>query len=137
MKKTIRTILAPLVLSLFFSASAAYAMDGNQRMPFTEQTWKEVQRQKQMTLLIVHADWCPTCKVQHKIINSYFQENPDSKIKQLVINFDTQKKWVTHFKAPRQSTLMLYDGSKQMWFSVAETREDKIFNALKKAERAI
>ncbi|WP_409011809.1 thioredoxin family protein [Aeromonas salmonicida] len=117
---------------LFFSA--AHAMDSTESMAFTEQAWKEAQRQNQVTLLVVHADWCPTCKTQHKILNSYFQESPNSKINQLIINFDTQKNWVTNFKAPRQSTLMLYKGDKQIWFSVAETREDKIYKALKDAE---
>lgn len=132
MKKTIRTIFMTFVLGLLFST--AHAMDNVKSMAFTEQAWKEAQRQNQVTLLVVHADWCPTCKAQHKMLSSYFQNNPNSKINQLIINFDTQKDWVTYFKAPRQSTLMLYKGNKQIWFSVAETREDKIFYALKDAE---
>ncbi|MGN5129732.1 thioredoxin family protein [Aeromonas hydrophila] len=132
MKKNIYTIFMTFVFYLFFST--AHAMDNAKNMAFTEQAWNETQRKNQVTLLVVHADWCPTCKAQHKILSSYFQENPNSKINQLIINFDTQKDWVTHFKAPRQSTLMLYKGDKQIWFSVAETREDKIFKALKDAE---
>lgn len=132
MNKSIRTIFMTFVFGLFFSA--AHAMDSTKSMDFTEEAWKEAQRQNQVTLLVVHADWCPTCKAQHKVLSSYFQENPNSKINQLIINFDTQKDWVTHFKAPRQSTLMLYKGEKQIWFSVAETRKETIFKALKDAE---
>ncbi|MCG9966008.1 thioredoxin family protein [Shewanella cutis] len=135
MKKSIQTIFMTFVFGLFFNA--AHAMGSAESMAFTEQAWKEAQRQNQVTLLIVHADWCPTCKAQHKILSSYFQENPNSKINQLIIDFDTQKDWVTHFKAPRQSTLVLYEGDKQIWFSVAETRKDTIFKALKNAENAM
>lgn len=135
MKRTIRTIFMTFIFGLFFST--AHAMDNAQSMDFTEQAWKEAQRQNQVTLLVVHADWCPTCKAQHKVLSSYFKDNPNSKINQLIINFDTQKNWVTYFKAPRQSTLMLYKGDKQIWFSVAETREDKIFKVLKDAESAM
>ncbi|MGL4712888.1 MAG: TlpA family protein disulfide reductase [Shewanella sp.] len=66
-------------------------------MAFTEQAWTAAQVQDQVTLLVVHADWCPTCKAQHQILASYFQSNPHSTIKPLIIDFDTQKEWVAHF----------------------------------------
>ena len=40
----------------------------------------------------------------------------------LVVDFDRQKEWVKHFKAPRQSTLLVYKGTDQQWFAVAENR---------------
>lgn len=46
------------------------------------------------------------------------------------IDFDTQKEWVTHFRAPRQATLILFDGEERTWFSVAESRRNVIFEAL-------
>lgn len=129
MKKNLRTVFAMFFFSLFFGS--AYAKGTH----FTEQAWQELQAQGQIILVDISADWCPTCKVQEKILNAYFNENPDSKIKLLNVNFDTQKEWVTYFKAPRQSTLLIYKGSERKWFSVAETNKDKIFNILKDAEK--
>ena len=103
-------------------------------MPFTEQEWKLVQEKKEPVLVVIHADWCPVCKTQEKILDSYFQTYPQSKLKRLMVNYDTQKEWVKHFKAPRQSTLYIYKGEERLWFAVAETNKDKIFEALKKAE---
>lgn len=128
MKKTLRTIFTMFFFGLFFGTANAKGM------PFTEQVWKEAQAQGQIILVDISADWCPTCKAQEKILNAYFSENPNSKIKQLSVNFDTQKEWVTYFKAPRQSTLLIYQGEQQKWFSVAETHKEKIFNVLKDAE---
>jgi len=38
-------------------------------------------------------------------------------------------------RAPRQSTLLLYKGETQFWYSVAETREDVIFEAINRADQ--
>ncbi|MGL5430342.1 MAG: thioredoxin domain-containing protein [Vibrio sp.] len=136
MKKKLYMLIIALIATAWFNAASA--MNNTYEMPFTEQAWKEAQMQAdKITLIMVHADWCPTCRAQNKIINAYFQDNPDSKIKQLTINFDTQKEWVSYFKAPRQSTLLLYKGDEQIWFSVAETRRDKIVQALSSAESSM
>ena len=37
---------------------------------------------------------------------------------------------MTHFKAPYQSTLVLFSGTEQVWFSVGETRKERIFGQL-------
>ncbi|MDF1582377.1 MAG: thioredoxin family protein [Methyloprofundus sp.] len=125
MKKIIVTCFLAL---LSFTASA-------QKQPFNETLYQQYQDSEQVYLVDVFATWCPTCKKQSKIIDQYFSENPDSKIKVLVVDYDDQKKWVSHFRAPRQSTLLLYKGKKQLWFSVAETNKDKIFTQLKQAEK--
>ncbi|MGL4826568.1 MAG: thioredoxin family protein [Vibrionaceae bacterium] len=135
MKKNLYATLIIFVSGLF--VNVAQAMESLKGVAFTQLLWQEAQRQDQLTLVMVHANWCPTCKAQHRIINAYFTDNPDSPIKQLIVNFDTQKRWVTYFKAPRQSTLLLYKGNEQIWFSVAETRSERIVNAFKDAERAI
>jgi thiol-disulfide isomerase/thioredoxin len=125
MKKIIITCFLAI---LSFTASA-------QKHPFNETLYQQYQDSEQVYLVDVFATWCPTCKKQSNIIDQYFSENPDSKIKVLVVDYDVQKEWVTHFRAPRQSTLLLYKGEKQLWFSVAETSKDKIFTQLKQAEK--
>lgn len=135
MKKNLYATIIIFVSGLF--VNVAQAMESLRGVAFTQLLWQEAQRQDQLTLVMVHANWCPTCKAQHRIINAYFTDNPDSPIKQLIVNFDTQKRWVTYFKAPRQSTLLLYKGNEQIWFSVAETRSERIVTAFKDAERAI
>ena len=105
------------------------------KAPFTEAAFKEAQANNEVILIDVFATWCPTCKRQSMILADYFHKNPASKVKVLVVDFDEQKDWVSYFKAPRQSTLILYKGEKQLWFSVAETKADAITQQLTNAEK--
>ncbi len=116
------------VVSLFVSATAIAA--DFEKAPFDKAVFDQLQQEGTPVLIDVFATWCPTCKKQQQVIGEYFAENPDSEIKVLVIDYDTQSEWVKHFKAPRQSTLYLYKNNEQLWFSVAETRKEKIFSAL-------
>ncbi len=123
-----KLIAACFIALLSFSASA-------QKQPFTETLYKQYQDSDSVFLVDVYATWCPTCKKQSQIIDQYFADNPDSKIQVLVVDYDDQKEWVSHFRAPRQSTLLLYKGNEQLWFSVAETNKNKIFTQLKQADK--
>lgn len=101
--------------------------------PFNEARFSELQAQDALILVDVHADWCPTCKKQTVALDAYEAAHPDVELNRLVVDFDQQKEWVKHFKAPRQSTLLLYRGKAQKWFSVGETRPEKITEALNAA----
>ena len=100
------------------------------RQQFTEERFEQLQAEDAVILVEVFADWCPTCARQGEILNAYFESRPDSPIHTLTVDFDSQKEWVKAFKAPRQSTLILYQGAERTWFSVAETNQERIFLAL-------
>lgn len=118
---------AALVAALLWSVAATAAV---QSEPFTMQRFSELQTQGANILVHVHASWCPNCRKQREILSEYRQRYPDSRLHILNVDFDEQKEWVTYFKAPQQSTLILYSGTERVWFSVAETREERIFAAL-------
>lgn len=100
---------------------------------FTEARFVELQAAGDLILIDIFATWCPTCAKQQKVLDAFREAHPDAPIHMLQIDYDEQKEWVVHFKAPRQSTLILYKGEQQLWFSVAETNQEKIFAALNKA----
>lgn len=118
-----------VLLSTLFMAFSVFA-----KTPFTEVAFKQAQANNEVILIDVFATWCPTCKRQSMILADYFHKNQTSKVKVFVVDFDEQKDWVSYFKAPRQSTLILYKGEKQLWFSVAETKADVITQQLTNAE---
>ncbi len=122
-------LIAALVFMLALPLSAM-ALD---KEPFSEQRFDELQAAGEVVLVDVYATWCPTCKKQQDILSQYRAENPDKPFHILVVDFDDDKQWVKHFRAPRQSTLLLYAGEEQFWFSVAETRKEVIFRELDKA----
>jgi thiol-disulfide isomerase/thioredoxin len=100
---------------------------------FDEARFKALQAEGALVLVDVHASWCPTCAKQQQVLDDYEAARPAVKLHRLLVDFDSAKPWVIHFKAPRQSTLILFRGEQQQWFSVAETRPEVIFEALDKA----
>lgn len=87
----------------------------------------------EVVLVDIYASWCPTCAKQQKVLQDYINNNPDKKFHILKVDFDTQKDVVKKFQAPRQSTLILFVGQERYWFSVAETRYEKIAEQLDQA----
>ncbi len=110
-----------------------YALDVE---PFTEARFRELQAANALILVDVAAAWCPTCSRQKKVIARYVAEHPDVALSVLQVDFDRQKNWVAHFKAPMQSTLILYRGAGLLWFSVGETDDGVIFAAIDDAAAA-
>lgn len=123
-------ILAMVALALALGVGTAPAQ---QKEPFTEARFAALQEQGALILLDVFAPWCSTCALQQKVIAEYRERHPDVPLHILTIDFDKQKQYVKRFKAPRQSTLILYRGKERVWFGVAETRPDVIFAELNKA----
>ena len=103
---------------------------------FTEARFQALQNDGALIMVDIHADWCPTCATQQKLLDDYQAAHPDRVLHRLLVDFDKQKEWVKHFKAPRQSTLLLYRGTQQKWFAVAETRAEEIAKAIDAATAA-
>lgn len=104
-----------------------------EKEPYSPERFKALQADGALIVLDVFADWCPTCAKQQEVLAAYRKAHPDVTLHVLEIDFDTDKKAVREFRAPRQSTLLIYKGDRQLWFSVAETRENVIFDALNRA----
>lgn len=115
---------------LLFTVSSVYALE---KEPYSQIRFEALQATGEVVLIDVYASWCPTCKKQQEALEAYRSANPDKKFTILVVDFDKNKDIVRHFRAPRQSTLMIYKGTEQFWFSVAETRLDVIAAELDKA----
>ena len=100
---------------------------------FNQERFQELQAQDALILVDIFATWCPTCARQHEILEKFQQEHPEVDLHILTVDYDDDRETVRHFRAPRQSTLLLYKGEDQHWFSVAETREEVIFSEIKRA----
>lgn len=122
------------VLGLAFALSAGAL--AQEKAPFTEERFAALQEEGALVLLDVSAEWCPTCHHQADVLDAYLEANPGVPLHILSIDFDRQKPLVRRFGAPRQSTLILFQGDERVWFSVAETRRDVIFAALDEAAEA-
>lgn len=101
--------------------------------PYTPERFQALQQEGTVILIDIHAPWCPTCAKQQQVLENYRRHNPDKQFHILRVDFDKDKQWVREFRAPRQSTLLLYRGQEQLWYSVAETRAEVISAALDQA----
>jgi thioredoxin 1 len=126
-----KTVLPAVILLLALAVPAAGQSVDKQR--FSPERFKELQAAGEVVVLDVFADWCPTCAKQQELLAEFRKAHPDVTLHVLEIDFDNDKRWVREFRAPRQSTLIVYKGERQVWFSVAETRREVIFEALQKA----
>lgn len=124
-----RKLAAVLLLSIGIQ-TPAMAID---KQPFNQERFAELQASGEIVLIDVYASWCPTCAKQQDALTAWQAANPDKDLHILVVDFDDDKEWVRHFRAPRQSTLLLYRGEQQFWYSVAETRPEVIAAEINKA----
>ena len=131
-RRRIGTLLTFCVSILALSAGLATAGDPHGEA-FTEARFRALQAENALILGDVSASWCGTCGKQAELVTRYRESHPDVPLHVLRVDFDAQKEWVTYFKAPRQSTLLLYRGSERVWFAVAETREEVVFAAIDEA----
>lgn len=118
---------------LSFAALAHGVSDVPGAEPFSEPRFQALQAEGALVLIDVAADWCPTCRRQKAILTRFQEQHPEAGLQILTVNFDRQKEWVKHFKAPRQSTFILFRGEEQHWFAVAEVGEEVIFDRLLRA----
>lgn len=126
--------LSLLLFLMFSQFSAVQAQDAEiEKEPFTEERFNELREAGAVVLVDIFADWCPTCAKQQKLIQQYREENPDNEFHILEVDFDDNKQAVRELRAPRQSTVLLFKGNEQYWYSVAETRYEVFERELNKA----
>lgn len=122
-----------LFVSAMLVSISAWSLEDQ---PFTQERFDALQAEGELILVDVYADWCSTCKRQQELIKLYRETHPDVDLHILKVDFDDDKATVRQLRAPRQSTLLVYKGEKQYWYSVAETDQDVLFAAINRAADA-
>lgn len=123
--------LAKLIVSglLVAAASLSQALEVK---PYSAAALAEAEKANQPVALHFHADWCPTCKAQDKVVQSLKAEKGlDLTI--LTVNYDTEKDLKRRFKINSQSSLVVLRGQKETARLVGDTTTDGIRSALKSA----
>ena len=121
-----RMFLAALLVG---AATTAQALDIK---PYSAAALAEAQKADQPVALHFHADWCPTCRAQDKVLQSLKAE-PGLDLSVLVANYDTERDLKRRFKVTSQSTLVVLHGQREAARLVGETSADGIRAALKSA----
>jgi len=111
------------------AASLAHALEIK---PYSASALAEAQNANKPVAVHFHADWCPTCRAQDKVLQELKKE-PGLDLTVLVANYDTEKELKRKFGVQAQSTLVVLRGRKEVTRLVGDTSTDGIRSALKAA----
>lgn len=81
--------------------------------PFTKAAFKAAADSGKTTLVFFHAPWCPVCKAQEPKVLAHL--NGDAKdVVAFKVDYDTNMDLRKEMNVEKQSTLILYSGSKEV-----------------------
>ena len=124
--KIARLIVAGLIVG---AATLSQALEIK---PYTAAALAAAQKADKPVAVHFHADWCPTCRAQEKVLQTLKAE-PGLDITVLVANYDTEKDLKRRFNVRAQSTLIVLRGQQEWARLVGDTSADSIRQALKTA----
>jgi thioredoxin 1 len=118
-----------MLACLLMAGSWAHALEIR---PYSNAELSRAQQAGKPVVVIFHADWCPTCKVQQQTLESLKKEG-GLDLTVLVADYDTEKELRRVHKVRSQSTLVAFRGIKETGRIVGDTSADKIRALLKTA----
>jgi thioredoxin 1 len=118
-----------LVLAAWFFAIRSFAAG----QAFDQATFDGLVKSSKPALVMIHADWCPTCRAQAPIVSDLLKSPALSSLTVLRVDFDRQGAVVRSFGATMQSTLIVFKGGHEVARSVGDTHRDSIEALLRRA----
>jgi thiol:disulfide interchange protein len=114
-----------IVLCIF---SVSPALASSAWIDYSPESFTEAQAAGKTILVDVAADWCPTCKAQHPILNELTEEERMKDVLFIRVDFDQHKDFLKEHKIARQSTILVFNGDTEVDRSIAETNRDRLRN---------
>jgi thiol-disulfide isomerase/thioredoxin len=125
MKKALSILLLPL--SVWLSPAQALEI-----APYSAQALQSRQAAGEVVSLHFHADWCPTCRSQEKVFNS-FKGDASVPGTLLVVDYDEERALKRELGVRSQSTLIVYKGRTETHRSGGVTQSQDLRSALTSA----
>jgi thioredoxin 1 len=103
-----------VVAAANIGASQSGRMDQmNEFRPYTTEAFKTAMGEGKTTLVFFHAPWCPVCKAQEPKVLAHL--NGDHKnVVAFKVDYDSNPALRKELKVDKQSTLILYQGMKEV-----------------------
>lgn len=108
---------------LFMAASNAGAVEFRE---FTLDAFAAAQADGTPFVVDVYADWCPTCRAQHRAIEQLAGDPRFDGVVVLVIDYDTERNFMRLVGAPARSILIAFEGSEEIGRVNGSTRFEDI-----------
>jgi thioredoxin 1 len=81
--------------------------------PFTKEAFNAAVAEGKTTLVFFHAPWCPVCKAQEPKVLAHLN-NDAKQVVAFKVDYDTNKPLRQEMNVTKQSTLILYQGTKEV-----------------------
>ena len=125
----VQNVFRSLLVAAMLVSGVAQAVG----QPFDRAGFDALEKAGKPILVLVHADWCPTCRAQAPLVSDLLKQPQFSRIAALRVDFDQQRDAVRSFNVTQQSTLIVFKNGHEVGRSVGDTRRDSIEALLKKA----
>ena len=99
-------IIASIILSLIGLTAPAMA-----DMPFSMDSFHQSQKRDEKILLHFHADWCPTCKAQKKVLAKVDSEGSLKGLTIYTVDYDKEVAFKKEMNVTQQSTFVAFYGA--------------------------
>jgi thiol-disulfide isomerase/thioredoxin len=99
--------------------------------PFTQAKLEALNQAGQPVILVIHADWCSTCKTQERVLQELLPQPEFKRIRLLRLDFDQQRELVRSFGVEYQSTLIVFKNGREVVRSTAEQSPVRIAELLR------
>lgn len=111
-------------------AVSAVALAGTvfaaERSDWDKAKFEKAQKDGRPILVDVAADWCPVCKKQAPIIADLAKKSEYKNLATFRVDFDKQKDVLKTFNVQKQSTLIVFKGSKETGRSTGDSNPESI-----------
>jgi thiol-disulfide isomerase/thioredoxin len=116
-------------LFALIAAASAHALDV---APYTPAALAQAQQAGKAYALHFHADWCPVCRAQSKVLDA-LKADPKLDLRVFVVNYDKEKTLRKQFGVRTQSTLIAFNGKLETGRLAGETDPQAIRATLESA----
>jgi len=117
---------ALLAVSLCAWLAPAHALE---IAPYTPETFAAKQQAGERVGLHFHASWCPTCRAQDKVFDT-FKGDASVPGTLLQVNYDTERDLKREMNVRSQATLIVFQGKQQVHRSGGVTETEPLRAAL-------
>ena len=111
------------------SSMAAFAGE----VPFTQTGFDQAISSGRPAVVYLHADWCPTCRVQKPIVDRLSADPKLGQVTIFIADYDTEVKLKRELKITEQSTFVVFKKGHEVTRSTGQTQEAAIRAVLEKA----
>lgn len=110
------------IAAILFATVQLTASDKQQGWTdYTAASFARAQKAGETILVDVYAPWCPTCRAQTPILEELRTDKRLKDVTFVKVDFDHDKDFLRAHRIPRQSTILVFKGGKEVARSVADT----------------